>query len=96
MSELEDQILFVKVERESLERFQSIMKERKEQFALENKELIEKIAKGSTTLSAAETDLRILTLKAYEEDPTQKKFCDGKVGIRIVKRLNYDAADALA
>jgi hypothetical protein len=93
-SPLEEQILMVQGLRASLESRAKQLHELQVAFNRANAALIENKCKLESDCSKAEARLRELTLEAYRATGS-KKPAPG-VGVRIVKQLYYDEAEALA
>ena len=89
-----EQIEHVRVLREDLESRTQDLHEKQVAFNEEHAVLIEEKCKLTNVCSQAEAKLREMTLEAYRATGN-KKPAPG-VGIRIVKQLSYDDAEALA
>lgn len=94
MESLEDQIQKVRELRATLESKTQEHHELQVAFNQQHATLIEAKCKAASDCAQAEEKLRELTLKAYAETGS-KKPAPG-VGIRLVKQLHYDEAEALA
>jgi len=90
---LEDQIQKVRELRADLEAKTQEHHELQVAFNQQHKDLIEALCRARNDCAEEEARLRELTLDAYQETGS-KKPADG-VGIRIVKQLHYDEAEAL-
>ena len=93
MTSLEDQIQKVRELRADLEAKTQEHHELQVAFNQQHKDLIEALCRARNDCAEEEARLRELTLDAYQETGS-KKPADG-VGIRIVKQLHYDEAEAL-
>lgn len=93
MTPLEDQIQKVRELRADLEAKTQEHHELQVAFNQQHKDLIEALCRARNDCAEEEARLRELTLDAYQETGS-KKPADG-VGIRIVKQLHYDEAEAL-
>lgn len=93
MSELEEQIEHVRVIRADLESRTQDLHERQVAFNQDNAVLIEEKCRLESACHQAEGKLRALTLEAFQATGS-KKPAPG-VGVRIVKQLHYDEAEAL-
>ncbi len=94
MSELEEQIEHVRVIREDLAGREQDLHEKQVAFNRENAALIEEKCRLMNAREEAEKKLRKLTLEAYQSAGS-KKPAPG-VGVRVVRQLHYDEAEALA
>jgi chromosome segregation ATPase len=94
MNSLEDQIQKVRELRIALEAKTQEHHELQVAFNQQHKDLIEALCRARNDCAEEEARLRDLTLEAYH-DTGSKKPAPG-VGIRIVKQLHYDEAEALA
>jgi len=93
VTSLEDQIQKVRELRADLEAKTQEHHELQVAFNQQHKDLIEALCRARNDCAEEEARLRELTLDAYQETGS-KKPADG-VGIRIVKQLHYDEAEAL-
>lgn len=93
MTSLEDQIQKVRELRADLEAKTQEHHELQVAFNQQHKDLIEALCRARNDCAEEEARLRELTLDAYQKTGS-KKPADG-VGIRIVKQLHYDEAEAL-
>lgn len=93
-TELEAQIQKVRELRAILESRTQEHHELQVAFNQQHKDLIEALCKARNECAEEEARLRELTMQAYVATGS-KKPADG-VGIRIVKQLHYDEAEALA
>jgi len=93
MSELEEQIKHVRVLRADLEIREQDLHEKQVAFNQENAVLINEKCRLMNACGEAESRLRELTLAAYQATGS-KKPAPG-VGVRVVKTLHYDEAEAL-
>jgi len=93
VTSLEDQIQKVRELRADLEAKTQEHHELQVAFNQQHKDLIEALCRARNDCAEEEARLRELTLDAYQETGS-KKPADG-VGIRIVKQLHYEEAEAL-
>jgi hypothetical protein len=93
-AELEDQIQKVRELRAILESRTQEHHELQVAFNQQHAALIEAKCKAASDCAQAEARLRELTMQAYETTGSKKPAAG--VGIRIVKQLHYDEAEALA
>jgi hypothetical protein len=92
-AELEDQIAKVRELRALHDSMKEGIDKKRSVWEKENEKILTSEAACRKTLVGEEARLRELTLEAYEATGS-KKPADG-VGIRIVRQLHYDEAEAL-
>jgi len=92
MTELLGQIKVVAEVRESAQKLTEAKRIAYERWLADNDGLLKSIEEANALVSAAETNLRELTIKAYQE--TGNKTPAPGVGIREVTKLEYDAKEA--
>jgi len=72
-----------------------LVKKLYEKFNAENKQALDELSEARQELDLIEAELRDRVVKAHKATGA-KKFCDGKLGIRIVKMMTFDESEALA
>ncbi len=93
IEQLKEQIKAVQELRVASKNISEALSEKRDQFTLEWKNLIDSDSNAKAAVAEEETKLRELTLQAYAETGN-KAPADG-VGIREVTKLDYDEKGAL-
>jgi len=89
----ENQIQGYQIGLDDLELFKSQLKEKQNEFTLENAKLIERISKLSSELYEDRIALNDLAVQEYKKTGEKKLLCG--IGIRVGVALEYDEVKAL-
>ncbi len=91
---MKEKIMRLKGLREELEKLNARKKTAYEKYMADNNDIFSELEKLAGQLTQAETEIKELALNEYSE--TGEKKLKFGVGIRIMKQLLYEEAEALA